>query len=255
MNSTKLIARLGIGAMLAFTCLLRPASGAEAQADDTQPRSPADGTWKWTFTMPDGTKAEPRAKIKLDGDKLTGTTSLRAGNEAAITNGTLRGDQVSWAVVREHDGRKVTTRYKGRIAGDTLKGTIESDWSGEVRQYEWNAKRPPNTPTGTWRMQFSGGGGRGFGGGGRGGGGGGDSKLVLKQDGEKVTGKMTLFGRDSEIVNGKWAKGELSFDTIRERDGNKSVTKYWGKLDGDKIVGEVDSEFFGVRPWEITRED
>ena len=256
MNSNKLIWKLEIGALLAVACLLHLAWGAESPADAGPARSPADGTWKWTLTMPDGTKAEPRAKIKLDGDTLTGTTSLRAGNEAAITNGTLNGDQVSWSVVREHDGRKVTTQYKGKITGDTLTGTIESDWAGEVRRYEWKAKRPPYTPTGTWRMTFgSSGGGRGFGGGGRGGGGGGDSKLVMKQEGEKVTGKMTFFGRESEIVNGKWANGELSFDTVRERDGNKSVTKYWGKLDGDKIIGEVDSETFGVRPWEVTREE
>lgn len=250
--------RQGICALFALAGLLQTAAGAETQADSAQPRSPVDGTWKWTFTMPDGTKAEPRAKLKLDGDKLTGTSSLRAGNEAAITNGTINGDQVSWSVVREHDGRKVITRYQGTLAGDTLTGTIESDWAGEARRYEWKAKRPPFTPTGTWRMSFSaGGGGRGFGAGGRGGtgGGGGDSKLVMKQDGEKVTGKMTFFGRDSDLVNGKWVNGELSFDTVRERDGNKSVTKYWGKLDGDKIVGEVDSEFFGVRPWEVTRED
>ena len=256
MNSTILVARFGVRAALGFACLLGSLSGAETQPEATQSRSVADGTWKWTFTMPDGTKAEPRAKIKLEGDKLTGTTSLRAGNEAAITNGTLNGDQVSWSVVREHDGHKVTTQYKGKIAGDALIGTIESDWAGEVRRYEWQAKRPPYTPTGTWRMQF-GGRGRGFGGGGREGATGGtnDSKLVLKQDGEKVTGKMTFFGRESDVVNGKWVNGELSFDTVRERDGVKSVTKYWGKLDGDKIVGEVDSEWFGVRPWEVTRED
>ena len=46
-------------------------------AEETNERATASGTWKWTFTMPDGSKVEPRVKLKQEGDKLTGTSRFR----------------------------------------------------------------------------------------------------------------------------------------------------------------------------------
>lgn len=81
-------------------------------------------------------------------------------------------------------------------------------------------------------------------------------KLDLKAEGEKLTGKVYSNNRETEITGGVFKNDEVSFKTIRERDGNKFEMVYKGKVDGDKITGTV--EFTGgdqtrSRPWEATR--
>lgn len=81
-------------------------------------------------------------------------------------------------------------------------------------------------------------------------------KLDLKADGEKLTGKIYSNDRETEITDGKFKNDEVSFKSVRERDGNKFEMVYKGKVDGDKITGTV--EFTGgdqtrSRPWEATR--
>ncbi len=235
------------------------------------------GTWKWTFIMPDGTKSQPRARIKFDGNLLTGTSLIGPGTEVPISDGHVDGDRVSWLVVREHAGRKVTTRYSGRLTEGLLNGTIESDWTGEKATYPWEARRASDSPTGTWRWEVNFGRGPGggrpgtgnaagagatgagttanssasqgpapggrSGGGGAGRGGGFRSEVVLKLEGDKLTGKMKGRSGDTEITNATFKDGNISFEVERERFGTVTVTKYWGVLDGDSIQGKSEFEF------------
>jgi hypothetical protein len=83
--------------------------------------------------------------------------------------------------------------------------------------------------------------------------------LKLKQDGEKVTGTVKVVGTEiepTEITDGKIKDGELSFQVTRERDGNKFVSKYKGKVEGDTIKGKMEFERNGEtqsRDWEAKR--
>lgn len=216
-------------------------------ADSTQPK--IEGTWKWTFNMPDGTRAEPKARLKREGGALTGTSIPRPGMSTPITDLKVDGDKISWSVVRETNGRNVTTRYAGRIKDDKITGTIESDWSGEPQTYEWTARRAPDTPEGAWKWQTSFGQFRS------------ESTVKLEFDGkskEKLKGKAKLRNTEVDIKDGKFKDGEISFDIVRERDGNEFVTSYRGKLDGDSIVGESEFDFGGetrTREWIATRAD
>src|SRR5689334_1810117 len=63
--------------------------------------------------------------------------------------------------------------------------------------------------------------------------------LELKQDGEKLTG--TISGRNNqktEIKDGKIKENEISFNVVRERNGQEFKMVYKGKIDGDTIKGE-----------------
>src|SRR5687768_9763818 len=162
-------------------------------AQSTEPK--IEGTWKWTFNMPDGTKAEPKARIKREDGALTGTSIPRPGMSVPITDLKVEGDKISWAVVRDTNGRKVTTRYSGRINDDRIKGTIESDWAGEPHTYDWNAKRAPNTPEGTWKWQTAFGQFRS------------ESTVKLELDGknkDKLKGKAKLRSTEVDIKDGKY---------------------------------------------------
>jgi hypothetical protein len=239
----------------------------DVAAAETKERPVLDGTtWKWVFTMRDGSRVEPKAKLKQKGDTITGVTLMRGVQPIPITKGTLQGDTVQWTVVREHDGRKVTTLYQGKLVGDTLTGFIESDWTGEPQRYQWEAERAPVTPAGTWRWAS------------------GrrppagetngtnrtartiDTKGMFthqaekaggeKAGGEKVGGKVTYAGRDLEVKHGRFRSGELTFQTVREREGEKIVVTYRGKIEGETLKGFIETDTgreVRTRAWEATR--
>jgi hypothetical protein len=99
------------------------------------------GTWTWSFTTANGNTITQTLKLKLDGDKLTGTLIGRQGRETAIEEAKLTGNEISFQVTRERDGNKTVAKYKGKISGDAIKGTIESNFGGENRTRDWEAKK------------------------------------------------------------------------------------------------------------------
>jgi len=98
----------------------------------------ADASGSWTWSTPGRNGGEPRKntlKLKVDGDKVTGTVSSpgRGGGQAtdtAIESGKISGDEVSFTVTREFNGNKFVAKYSGKISGDTIKGKIESERGG-----------------------------------------------------------------------------------------------------------------------------
>ncbi len=102
----------------------------------------------------------------------------------------------------------------------------------------------PN-PTGTWKWSS------GMGNQAR------ETTLKLKLEGDKLTGAVA--GRNNQetaIEDATFKDGEVSFKVTRERNGNKSVTKYKGKVSGDTIKGKSESERDGkpqTRDWEAKR--
>lgn len=103
-------------------------------------KADATGLWKWTITTQDGQSIEAKLRLKREGEKLTGV-SIFGDNETPITEGTLKADEVYVKVLRDRDGRQVTTTFNGKLSGDTIKGKWDSDWSGEKRTRDWEAKR------------------------------------------------------------------------------------------------------------------
>ena len=98
------------------------------------------GTWKWTVTFNDQSR-EQTLKLKLDGDKLTGTISGRNNTENAIEDAKYKDGEVSFAVTVERNGQKFTSKYAGKVEGDTIKGKIKSERDGQARERDWEAKR------------------------------------------------------------------------------------------------------------------
>jgi hypothetical protein len=84
-----------------------------------------------------------------------------------------------------------------------------------------------------------------------------ESTLKLDQQGDKLTG--TVRGRDGKDVPIEEATikdVEIAFKVPRERDGQKFVTRYQGKLGNDAIKGTVEVELGGETrkfDWEAKR--
>ena len=79
-------------------------------------------------------------KLKLEGDKLTGAT-VRDGQETAIGDATFKDNVVSFTTTREVNGVKRMTKYKGTLAGDSIKGKSERERDGQKTETDWEAKR------------------------------------------------------------------------------------------------------------------
>src|SRR3989442_12656819 len=103
-----------------------PAAAAEEKVKAT---AAIDGTWRWTFIMPDGTTSRPKLILAMEDGKLTGTTSFRPGSEAPITNAVLNGEELRFQVVRQREGQEIVTSYLGKWNGKEIKGKIESNWA------------------------------------------------------------------------------------------------------------------------------
>lgn len=110
-----------------------------ALADDKKPAA-VDGTWKWTYKTRDGKDAEAAVKLKQEGEKLTGAYVARDGTETPIEDGKIAGDELTFTVNRTVGEEKMKFDYKGKLAGDTIKGKI---LFGRERPtpHDWEAKR------------------------------------------------------------------------------------------------------------------
>jgi hypothetical protein len=97
------------------------------------------GTWKYTADV-GGQSIEVTIKLKLEGDKLTGTVSV-LDMETKIEDGKYQDGEVSFKVNREMDGNKFTLKYKGKIKGDTFKGKRDLERDGQTNTREFEAKR------------------------------------------------------------------------------------------------------------------
>ena len=69
----------------------------------------------------------------------------RAGGEPRnieIKDAKVKGDEISFNTTFDRGGNTVTTKYNGKISGDTIKGKIESPGQdGNTNTRDWNAKR------------------------------------------------------------------------------------------------------------------
>ena len=113
------------------------------------------GTWKVTVSSTN-TQARPAAqtlKLTLNGGTLTGTLSYNSSptvngkarvSELPITEAKLQGNELSFNFTHPPaagNGPNATYSYQGTISGDTIKGTFTTEWMGQTRTKNWEAKR------------------------------------------------------------------------------------------------------------------
>ncbi|MGA2652885.1 MAG: hypothetical protein ABSF28_20295 [Terracidiphilus sp.] len=77
------------------------------------------GQWKATFDTQIG-EQHYTYTFKVDGEKLTGTAKNDRGT-TDITNGAIKGDQISFDESLDFNGQTIPIKYTGRVSGDTIK--------------------------------------------------------------------------------------------------------------------------------------
>jgi hypothetical protein len=102
------------------------------------------GTWKWKQMRGDQS-VDYTAKLKVEGDKLTGVVISpgrdNENQETAISDGKFKDGVISFTVTRSFNDRKFSTKYSGKVSGDSIKGKLERERGGETQSTDWEAKR------------------------------------------------------------------------------------------------------------------
>ena len=91
-----------------------------------------DGKWTGQIQGRNGPQTQT-LMLKASGNTLTGSVQGGQGGPVDISNGTVDGNTVSFEVMREFGGNKITQSYKGALAGGELKLTV-SGGRGEPRE-------------------------------------------------------------------------------------------------------------------------
>jgi hypothetical protein len=87
--------------------------------------------------------------------------------------------------------------------------------------------------------------------------------LVLKADGDKLTGKLSAPGRDgvvtdTDIIDGKLAGADVSFKVVRSYNDNTFTNSYAGKVADGSIKGKIEFNRNGEaqsRDWNAKKQE
>ena len=130
-----------------FACAVLALGGISTASAEEKAAS-ATGTWTWTVPGRDGgAERKMSLTLKQDGEKLTGKLSSPgrdggAARETEIADGSVKGADVAFSVTREFNETKRTTKYSGKLSGDTITGKAEmKDRDGNDQSRDWTAKK------------------------------------------------------------------------------------------------------------------
>ena len=100
------------------------------------------GVWKWTVER-NGRTREMTLTLALEGDKLTGHMPGRNNTVVLIDDAKYADGEISFSFTREFNGVKRTSKYSGKVSGDTITGKRESERDGNTTTTDWIAKKSP----------------------------------------------------------------------------------------------------------------
>jgi hypothetical protein len=106
------------------------------------PAFAADISGKWTTSIKTMIgEMNYTFDFKVEGEKLTGKAVMSMGDESSesvLTEGSVKGDEISFVETLKVQGQELRCEYKGKISGDEIRGSRQvGSYGGE----EFVAKR------------------------------------------------------------------------------------------------------------------
>ncbi|HEY5079785.1 MAG TPA: hypothetical protein VII43_08050 [Opitutaceae bacterium] len=101
------------------------------------------GLWIWTIApQGSGQVFNVTASLSFAEGKLAGSYHSQMG-DAPITDASFKNGAIAFNVVREHDGKEFTVKYRGTLVGDSITGTLELPGfdGGDSATVDWKAAR------------------------------------------------------------------------------------------------------------------
>lgn len=97
------------------------------------------GRWQWLLSLPSGNQS-----IELELDQsfqdINGSVERRE-KKIPVFDAELSGDRIRFSLFSEVGDRIVRQDYQGRVAGDTIVGTVNLEGAVQKTQMEWRAAR------------------------------------------------------------------------------------------------------------------
>jgi len=121
--------RQTVGVLVALS-LVVATQAAVATAGDVS------GKWKLTSKSPRGERVS-EVVLAQDGEKLAVTSKDRDGNDVK-SEGSVKGDEISWTTKRQGPMGEMVIVYKGKIAGKAMSGSTQF---GQMGSGEWKAEK------------------------------------------------------------------------------------------------------------------
>lgn len=218
----KMLRVLAVGA----AALVWAGAPALAQAPDIA------GRWDVVFNSPQGNVPPAPMELRKDGDKWVGTMYTQQGN--ADIEVTIKDTIATFHLPPfQTPNGPIQLAMSGTVSGDTMAGTL----SAEGFQMDWSAKRTGAAAgqeqkatqtdlSGTWGLEVVTQAGTGT------------PTVVLKQDGEKLSGQYS--GQLGEAaVTGTIKGNEFTFSFSVTVEGNTGTVIYSGTADGATMKGTV----------------
>jgi len=137
------VAKLAGDKMLGTAKILMPFGAREFGFQGNRSKSQtasAGGTWKLRVAIKDGPTFEPTLKLTQAGASLKGVYVGEQG-ETAIHDALIFGDELTFDVDRDRDGKKYRLHYQGKIKGDSLNGSVDYDFDGMVGYVGFKGER------------------------------------------------------------------------------------------------------------------
>jgi hypothetical protein len=183
---------------------------------------PALGTWDIGFTVQDRDITAKLIITEKEDGNLAGEWTSESGDHK-ISNVKFQDNKLTFTRESDLDGFAFSTTYEGMIKGNELTGKLE----GDMGEWQANAKREGAPLIGTWEFTNDGQ----FGPSTR--------KLVVYPD---MSARYQWFDGLIPVKNLKLDGDTVSF-TIETGFGGQTFTMdYTGKLAGDTLTGEMDSD-------------
>jgi hypothetical protein len=98
------------------------------------------GKWSTVIKTPIG-DMNYTFDFKAEGEKLTGKAVMSMGSdssESALTEGAIKGDEISFVEMLKYQGQELRCEYKAKISGDEIRGSRQV---GSFGSEEFVAKR------------------------------------------------------------------------------------------------------------------
>ena len=108
-------------------------------AQTVPPVKPADIGGVWEMTTQGTPQGDMTADVTFvqEGDKIKVTMAGPQGFEMA-GEGTVKGQDVEWALVISTPQGDFTLTYKGKVDGETMSGEVQA---GDFGSFPWTAKK------------------------------------------------------------------------------------------------------------------
>jgi hypothetical protein len=220
--------RRTLSAAVGLLCLMLVPRFAAAQTE-----KPVDvtGEWEMTAETPVGKFTNTLKLVKM-GEQLTGRSVSMDGREGLLNNVKLVGKTLTFDRDISVNGMDLHLVYTGAVNGDKIEGTFET--AGQTMN--WSAVRKAATPAptavgvaGTWKLSVDTPNGTR------------ERTLVLKQEGDKLTGTLTgPMDQATPLQEVSFKGKELRFSVSFDRDGQTIKRSYVATIDGDMLKGSVE---------------